>query len=197
MKGGHLVCETETDGNCKSIASDMCDFMNDCNGNGSCNSYGKCECSAGFYGADCSSEVTDLTKIEGLSAQVSVNGNRWFYYVVPEEIGDVTFSVNADRPVSVYVRKGTSELPDAVNFDALIKKEKQVLVSSQGLTFTDGVIIAVHCEGAVEETTSFVAQLSQISNVMVRNSFEFLDLAATVPASAQPKPAGIGMDGDE
>ena len=58
---GYLTCETESDGKCGSVASDMCDYMNDCNGNGDCNSYGKCECKTGFYGADCSTIVTDVT----------------------------------------------------------------------------------------------------------------------------------------
>ena len=29
---GHLSCETESSGSCKSVASDMCDYMNDCYG---------------------------------------------------------------------------------------------------------------------------------------------------------------------
>mmetsp|Transcript_43309 Transcript_43309/g.57326 ORF Transcript_43309/g.57326 Transcript_43309/m.57326 type:complete len:262 (-) Transcript_43309:889-1674(-) len=58
---GHLSCETESNGSCGSVAADMCNYMNNCSGNGSCNSYGKCECSSGFYGADCSTTVTDLT----------------------------------------------------------------------------------------------------------------------------------------
>ena len=61
IEKGYLYCETDSNGKCDSIASDMCDYMNDCNGNGSCNSYGKCECDSGFFGADCSSTVTDLT----------------------------------------------------------------------------------------------------------------------------------------
>lgn len=58
---GHLSCETESNGECNSVASSMCKYMNDCSGNGDCNSYGKCECRTGFYGADCSTSVVDLT----------------------------------------------------------------------------------------------------------------------------------------
>ena len=65
IEHGHLRCETDGEGKCASIASDMCDYMNNCNSNGSCNSYGKCECKTGFYGADCSSTVLDLTKADG------------------------------------------------------------------------------------------------------------------------------------
>ena len=65
IEHGHLRCETDKQGSCDSVASDMCDYMNNCNSNGSCNSYGKCECKTGFYGADCSSTVLDLTKTDG------------------------------------------------------------------------------------------------------------------------------------
>lgn len=34
IEHGYLMCETEDDGKCDSIASDMCDYMDDCNGNG-------------------------------------------------------------------------------------------------------------------------------------------------------------------
>ena len=53
IEKGYLYCDTEANGSCTSVASDMCKYMNDCNDNGQCNSYGKCECNAGFYGADC------------------------------------------------------------------------------------------------------------------------------------------------
>ena len=55
IEKGYLYCDTDESGSCSSIASDMCDYMNDCNSNGSCNSYGKCECDAGYFGADCTS----------------------------------------------------------------------------------------------------------------------------------------------
>ena len=77
----------------------MCKYMDDCNGNGDCNSYGKCECNTGFYGADCSSTATDLTTVDGNTQSESVTGNRWFYYVLPEDIGDVTLNVTSDRAV--------------------------------------------------------------------------------------------------
>lgn len=66
LEKGYLTCETESNsGKCESVASDMCKYMNKCSGNGSCNSYGKCECNSGFFGADCSTSVVDLTKADG------------------------------------------------------------------------------------------------------------------------------------
>lgn len=114
-----------------------------------------------------------------------MKGSRWIYYVLPEDIGEVTFTVTSDRPVSVYIRKSMGLLPDSVNFDSLVKKESRIEISTSLMTFTEGVMIAVHCEGTLDETTSFEAQVSQLQNIMVHNSFEFLDLAAVpAPSSA-------------
>ena len=123
IEKGYLYCETEISGICKTFASDMCDFMNDCNKNGVCNSYGKCQCSSSFFGADCSTQVTDVTRMETNTASVKVSGSRWFYYLVPANAGDFDLKVSSDRPVSIYIRKGEIELPDSVNFDFLIKSE--------------------------------------------------------------------------
>lgn len=143
----------------------MCDFMNDCNGNGSCNSYGKCVCDAGYFGADCTSVVGDLSSSAGSE---TVSGNRWFYYLVPEDSGDVSISIASDRPVSVYVRKGTTDLPDPVTFDALVKDETQITFTSQVMNFAEGVIIAVHCEGDADDQTTFTVDMSQMESVLVQ-----------------------------
>ena len=42
-----------------------------------------------------------------------------------------------------------------------------------------GAIFAVHCVGSATDSTTFTVTLEQLENVMVRNSYEFLDLAAT------------------
>lgn len=34
IESGHLSCETEADGKCRSIAKAMCGYMDDCSGNG-------------------------------------------------------------------------------------------------------------------------------------------------------------------
>ena len=64
------------------------------------------------------------------------------------------------------------------------------------MNFVSGAIVAVHCVGEPDETTNFTAKLSQLENVMVHNSYEFLDLAATAtPSNAKPQFEGNdGMD---
>jgi len=107
LNKGHLSCETEDNGSCGSVASSMCDYMNDCNGNGDCNSYGKCECKSGFFGADCSTSVIDLTKVEGGLVQVTIKASRWMYYSIPASSGDFSVTLSSDKNVQLYIRKGT------------------------------------------------------------------------------------------
>ena len=58
---GELRCDGKT---CPTFASDMCDMMNNCNGNGVCSeeTFGKCVCKQNWFGADCSVQVQELTK---------------------------------------------------------------------------------------------------------------------------------------
>ena len=119
---GHLSCETESNGSCKSVADDMCTYMNNCNDNGSCNIDGKCECNKGSYGPDCSATANSLSTA---GKAYSVTGKRWSYFLLPAT-GDYSVRIEATRNVSVYLRKGLTDLPDSVNFDAVIKKEKSI-----------------------------------------------------------------------
>lgn len=122
VKKGHLSCETISSGNCKSMADDMCDYMNDCNGQGTCSSStnGKCVCDTGYYGADCSSTVDALTSSTSTYLK-SPTGYRWKYFSVPASSDAQSVYMNSDRAVSVYIRMGLTDLPDVVNFDAVIK----------------------------------------------------------------------------
>lgn len=97
----------------------------------------------------------------------TVSASRWFYYLVPADAGDVSINIASDRDVSVYIRKGSTELPDTVTFDALIKDETQITVSSKAMNFTEGVILAVHCVGESDDQTTFTVELTQLENVMV------------------------------
>lgn len=107
IEKGYLYCETDSNGSCGSVKSDMCSYMKDCNGNGSCNQYGKCECSADFFGADCSTNVIDLISAAGMSDEQTISASRWFYYSVGADQGDFSINFESDRDVSVYVRKGS------------------------------------------------------------------------------------------
>ena len=66
------------------------------------------------------------------------------------------------------------------------------------MNFEKEGIFAVHCVSRLDNKTIFKVELNLLENVMVRNSYEFLDLAATpTPSAAKPRPAfERGEDGD-
>ena len=117
---------------------------------------------------------------------------------MPANAGEFTLTLDSDREVSVYIRKGSNALPDTVTFDSLVKDETQISISSKMMNFEKGGIFAVHCVGETDDKTTFKVELNLLENVMVRNSYEFLDLAATpTPSAAAPRPAfERGRDGD-
>ena len=58
---GRLMCHKGTDPKECDTGSIMCSFMKGCSGHGACNeATGKCACSAGFGGADCSTQLVTL-----------------------------------------------------------------------------------------------------------------------------------------
>lgn len=163
---GHLSCETIDGGNCKSVATDMCTYMNSCNSHGSCSEKtdGKCVCDDGYYGADCASEVDKLIADKTHYTYIkSATGYRWFYFSLPTT-GDYSVSVNSDSAVSVYISKGTTNLPDPVNFDTLIKNEMTVQITQESLDLSKGAILAVYCTGDETDVTKFTITLTSTTS---------------------------------
>lgn len=104
--------------------------------------------------------MVDLTREESSETSVTVNASRWFYYSIPQNSGDFSLSISSDRELSVYIRKGESDLPDAVSFDSLVRDDTQINVTSQLMNLSKGAIVAVHCVGETEDTTTFNVQLN-------------------------------------
>ena len=125
--------------------------MNDCNNNGSCNIDGKCECNTGSYGPDCSATVKDISTS---GDSYSVTGMRWKYFLLPAT-ADFSIQVEATRNVSVYVRKGLTDIPDSVNFDTVIKKEKSIEVTQKTLDLTAGAIMAIYTMHEPTQVTDY------------------------------------------
>ena len=186
---GYLYCETDENGSCESVAHDMCDYMNDCYGQGTCNSYGKCECDAGFFGADCSSTVTDLTTADEQKVSETTTASRWFYYSVPADADDYEITVSSDNGVSVYVRMGDTELPDPSNFDSFIKNQTSMTFPSTMLDSEQGWMLAVHVQGnSSDVTTNFSIKLNQYQGRSALDTIDFLDLAAAASPAAPMTP---------
>ena len=122
IQHGHLYCETKKSGQCTTFASDMCDYMNNCNGNGVCSSMtGQCECDSGFFGADCGTKILELAA-DSEPIEVAVTGNRWTFVKVPRGLNH--FGLEAESPdflFDLYVKTGVDKIQDYSTFDSLIK----------------------------------------------------------------------------
>ena len=79
---------------------------------------------------------------------------------MPADAGEFTLKIDSDREVSVYIRKGSNDLPDTVTFDSLVKDETQISISSQMMNFAKGGIFAVHCVGGSDDKTTFTVELN-------------------------------------
>ena len=68
-----------------------------------------------------------------------------------------TFNVQieATKEVSVYLRKGLSNLPDKINFDTVLKNEIKINLNSETVDMSQGAIFAVYCTGDASELTNF------------------------------------------
>jgi hypothetical protein len=114
---GELKCYDGDD--CATLAGDMCNYMQDCNGNGSCSSStGLCECKTGYFGADCSVQVSEFENHSTAMQKVSesgVKGKRWTYFAVPAMTNTELYTATIESisvPFDVYIRKGLSSIPD-------------------------------------------------------------------------------------
>ena len=94
--------------------------MNQCNGNGLCNeeTNGKCECSEGWFGADCSTVVDNTDNFE-----IEITGTKWSYFKKMPSNATFTLSLQSNEKFDLYVKKGVNELPDPSNFDSVTKQE--------------------------------------------------------------------------
>ena len=90
--------------------------------------------------------MTDLTSAEDNKVSESVTASRWFYYSVPAGSDSFEITVSSDLDVSVYVRKGATDLPDTVTFDAVVLNSNQTTLPSSLLSSDDGWMVAVHCQ---------------------------------------------------
>ena len=73
--------------------------------------------------------------------------------------GDYSIQVEATRNVSVYVRKGLTDIPDSVNFDSVIKKEKSIEVTQKTLDLTAGAIMAIYTMHEPTQVTDYSVKM--------------------------------------
>lgn len=119
-----------------------------------------------------------------------MTASRWFYYSVPADTDSFEITVSSDLGLSVYVRKGNTELPDPVNFDAVVKNQTSITVPSSMLPSEVGWMLAVHVQGnSSDVTTNFSIKINEYTGRSALDTIDFLDLAAAAtPASPMPLP---------
>merc|ERR1711916_102083 len=88
------------------LAASACAFAcpASCSNQGTCNA-GRCECNAGFAGADCSIAVTTLTIGSSSPVSGSLSADGWIYYMFQPDTSknlDVRFKVTANQGVPVF-----------------------------------------------------------------------------------------------
>ena len=109
-------------GGCR-VNTKMCTAMNNCNGNGKCQTNGICLCDAGFFGADCSFKAFDLNKMQ--SARADTLGNDWFYVSYKggnESNWQVTLKSLQEVNYAVYISFNLSMSPNQFDNDIMVKE---------------------------------------------------------------------------
>ena len=184
MEHGHLACEMESSNKCLSFADSMLAYMDNCSGHGSgSTSTGKCTCNSGWYGADCSTKVTDLSETTAVDENIS--GARWTYYSVPATEA-FSLTVAADTGIELYIRQGLSEIPDYYTFDSVLKNQTGIQLTQALMDFSEGAIISVHCTGKENEETNFSIRYNATSSLLDGMFISVAQLAASAtPANPQ------------
>lgn len=67
---------------------------------------------------------------------------------MPEDQKAFTLQVESSYPFDLYIKKGTSMVPDPANFDGLFKQEKSVILHNFSFDTQGGFIIAVYTHHA-------------------------------------------------
>jgi hypothetical protein len=101
-----------------SVVDEVCELMNGCSDHGKCNSKGKCECSKGWYTADCSVKPTDILTDFTLPPRnwVHFKAKKGVQYEIQASVGrsNTVFS-----EVHMYTKEG--EIPSPHFYDTLHK----------------------------------------------------------------------------
>ena len=93
-----LLCH-EKNGRC-SLDATTCQLMNNCTGHGTCIT-GKCVCSKGYHGADCSITTKTLD-----TYSFGMNATNWMYFKLADNINKMKVTVKSSGgPFILYTRK--------------------------------------------------------------------------------------------
>jgi len=111
----------------------VCDFWNDCSGNGFCNG-GECLCNNDYTMADCSKKVTNMTVCtEEAPCTLSIEGPGWFALQYRSD-EDIKATISTNVTTDIYVGKGWYRVyPDSFNNDLAILGMNSTATLDSGL----------------------------------------------------------------
>jgi len=155
---GKLRCPTDVE--CDTFADTMCTFMNDCSNHGSCSSStGQCVCDSGYYGADCSVAPLKLSLTQS-GTFVETSLTKWQYFKIGDQSGEdysLQFSNDDNTLFDVYIKYGIDTIPDAVDYDVILKNQSTVNLSSATFDCSSGCMGAVYVKLASGSETKTVS----------------------------------------
>ena len=146
-----LLCHEKGDNKC-SVVSARCDAMNNCHGNGNCDSYtGQCVCEDGWKFADCAVASEPLK--DGYVKTFDAKGPIWysFTYNAPlegEQKNDTILGLAANNiGVDIYVSRGADSDPNNFSYDMSFRNVTSINLASSDvlpLNGTDGYSVAMY-----------------------------------------------------
>ncbi len=97
------------------LATTICGYMNSCSGQGTCDAVltGRCTCNAGYFGADCSIQLTDFATLQ--TGGASIPPQSWGFYSYNSATAQ-TIQINGDN-LEIYITQDATTIPSFSYYD--------------------------------------------------------------------------------
>ena len=125
-----------------------------CSSHGTCsNTTGKCQCNAGFAGADCATQLVTLPT-DGSAYQQSFQsfGYNWLYITLPSNPTQTPFTLtlSSSNSMDIFLSADQSIDPTGDEMaDLELKQQSRFTLSSKNLPkYANGFLLAVRVNGA-------------------------------------------------
>ena len=131
--------------------------MDNCNGNGVCNSSGKCDCNPGYKFADCSIKTQDLSN--GFIKTYNNEGPVWYSFTFHGSQHNTILGLAANNiGVDVFVKKGKDSDPHSYNYDMSFRNVTSINLSSFDIVLgnAEGYSIAMYVPAVNQELTELL-----------------------------------------
>ena len=140
----------------------MCDWMNNCSGNGACQANGQCKCKKGFKTADCAVRQLDLHSLEKVHfVDLPVHGPKWFmlgYHYEHHET--VSLGLASGLHFDLYVSVGENTETNEYHHDFMMKNVDGPLVLDAkmipAMRKHEGFTVAVFMHGLDERENTLL-----------------------------------------